>query len=48
MLFYRGLRCPGCFGTRFYIGRITAECAGCGAPFIIASAGASADLSKEK
>jgi len=45
LLWYQGARCPGCFGRHFHIGRVTAECATCGAPLIIASA--SADRSQE-
>lgn len=30
-LIYRsGEKCPGCWGTHFYLGRTTAECANCG------------------
>jgi ribosomal protein S27E len=50
LLWYRGVRCPGCFGTHFHVGRVTAECAGCGAPLIIPSAAIAnraADLSQE-
>ena len=47
MLWYRGVRCPGCFGTHFHIGRVTAECAHCGAPLIIASADRSVGLTQE-
>jgi len=37
LLWYPRARCPGCFGRQFHIGRITAECATCAAPLIIAS-----------
>jgi ribosomal protein S27E len=47
LLWYRGVRCPGCFGTQFHIGRVTAECGTCGAPLIIASADRSAHLTQE-
>lgn len=32
-------RCPGCGGAQWYVGRITAECAFCGAALPIAEAG---------
>ncbi len=32
----RANRCPDCHGEAFVVGRITAECAGCGLPMAIA------------
>jgi hypothetical protein len=33
----RANRCPDCHGEAFTVGRITAECAGCGLPLVIVS-----------
>lgn len=31
----RANRCPDCHGEAFNVGRVTAECAGCGLPLVI-------------
>ncbi|ALJ14239.1 hypothetical protein [Sphingopyxis macrogoltabida] len=31
----RANRCPDCHGEAFFVGRVTAECAGCGLPLAI-------------
>ena len=37
-LVYRpGMSCPGCWGTFWSIGRVTAECARCGLPMALSS-----------
>lgn len=33
----RANRCPDCHSEAFHVGRITAECAGCGLPLVIVS-----------
>lgn len=32
-----GIACPGCSGTSFHVGRVSAECAGCAAALPFAS-----------
>jgi hypothetical protein len=32
-------RCPGCWGTNWHVGRLTAECGFCGYPMALAEAG---------
>ena len=32
-----GVTCPGCGGTNFHVGRVSAECAGCGVALPFAS-----------
>lgn len=31
----RANRCPDCHGEAFFVGRVTAECAGCGLPMAL-------------
>lgn len=36
LLWHAGCYCPGCGQRQWHVGRVTAECAACGTPLIIA------------
>lgn len=36
LLWHAGCHCPGCGQRQWHVGRVTAECAACGTPLIIA------------